>query len=402
MFSGLIQQYGNNLVKGGMRNLPLALAGYLQAHGGEIRTDARVDRILVEDGRAAAVRLADGDVIDVGQLVASNIDPQQLALRLLGDEVVGSKIADKMRRYELGESVLVIYLALDRPVHYKAGALVGRGLYVHPAAPSMDAHARQFQECRGGLLPSRPFALLCNDSAAEPGRAPAGKALMKLVVQPVPYRIQGDAGGTITGSTWQQVKESFADRVIEQLTADYIPDLRANIACRVVHSPVDLETLLPSTPQGTITHGAFLPYQIGAMRPIPEMGRYRSPVDNVYLCGSGSHPGAGVSMAPGRNAAQAIYRDLALAFDADFDIAARVDLPTEVPTSDELEAPVTDFRRGCGSTVHPSLDSLRPRRARCRAGCWARRCSSTSRGGECPLCQCDVVRTGWRRVIPRS
>jgi hypothetical protein len=79
--------------------------------------------VLVEDGRAVAVRLSDGDVIDVGQLVASNIDPQQLALHLLGDDVVGSKIADKMRRYELGESVLVIYLALDRPVHYKAGVL---------------------------------------------------------------------------------------------------------------------------------------------------------------------------------------------------------------------------------------------------------------------------------------
>ena len=315
-FSGLIQEYGNNLVKGGMRNLPLALAGFLGEHGGEIRTRARADKILVEHGRAVAVRLADGDVIDVGQLVASNIDPQQLALNLLGDDVVGPKIAGKMRRYELGESVLVIYLALDRPVHYKAGELVGRGLYAHPASPSLDAFSRQFQECRGGLLPSRPFALLCNDSAADPGRVPAGKALMKLVVQPVPYRIEGDAGGTITGTTWQQVKEAFADRVIDQLTEDYIPDLRDNIICRVVHSPVDLETLLPSTPQGTITHGAFLPYQVGAMRPIPEMGRYKSPVGNVYLCGSGSHPGAGVSMAPGRNAAQAIYRDLSLAFDA--------------------------------------------------------------------------------------
>ena len=189
-----------------MRNLPLALAGFLGEHGGEIRTRARVDKILVEHGRAVAVRLADGDVIDVGQLVASNIDPQQLALNLLGDDVVGPKIAGKMRRYELGESVLVIYLALDRPVHYKAGELVGRGLYAHPAAPSLDAFSRQFQECRGGLLPSRPFALLCNDSAADPGRVPAGKALMKLVVQPVPYRIEGDAGGTITGSTWQQVE----------------------------------------------------------------------------------------------------------------------------------------------------------------------------------------------------
>jgi beta-carotene ketolase (CrtO type) len=241
--------------------------------------------------------------------------------------VVGSKIARKMRQYELGESVLVIYLALDRPVHYKAGELTGRGLYVHPAAPSLDALSRQFEECRGGLLPSRSFYLLCNDSAADPGRAAAGKALMKIVAQPVPYRIKGDADGTITGTTWQEVKGSFADRVIDQLTKDYIPDLSDNIACRLVHSPVDLEALLPSTPRGTITHGAFRPYQVGAMRPIPEMGRYKSPVGNGHLRGSGSHPGAGVSMAPGRNAAQAIYRDLSLAFHADIDPSTRVELP---------------------------------------------------------------------------
>jgi beta-carotene ketolase (CrtO type) len=314
MFCGLIQQFGNNVVKGGMRNLPLALAGFLEAHGGAVRTHAKVDKILIEKGRAVAVRLSDGETIDVGELVASNVDPQQLVLGLLGEEVVGSRIAGKMRHYELGESVLVIYLALDRPVHYKAGALAGRGLYAHPSAVSLDAFSRQFHECRSGLLPARPFALLCNDSAADPSRVPAGKALMKLVVQPVPYAITGDAGGTITGTTWQEVKEPYADRVIDQLTEDYIPELRDNIACRVVHSSVDLETLLPSTPHGTITHGAFLPYQIGAMRPIPEIGRYRSPVGNVYLCGSGSHPGAGVSMAPGRNAAQVIYCDLSLAF----------------------------------------------------------------------------------------
>ena len=137
---------------------------------------------------------------------------------------------------------------------------------------------------------------------------------MKLVVQPVPYVIAGDASGTISGTTWQEVKERYADRVIRQLSEDYIPDLRDNIACRVVHSPVDLETLLPSTVHGTVTHGAFLPYQLGAMRPVAEMGYYKSPIDNVYLCRSGSHPGGGVSMAPGRNAAQAIYRDLSLTF----------------------------------------------------------------------------------------
>lgn len=312
-FATLIQQFGNNVSKGGMRNLALALAGFLEAHGGEIRTNADVKKIRVENRKAVAVRLADGSWIDVGRLIASSVDPQQLALGLLGEELVGAEIARKMRRYELGESVMVIYVALSRPIHYKTGETAGRGVYVHPA-PSLDFLARQFQECRGGLLPSHPFALLCNDSACDPTRAPAGRALMKLVVQPVPYAIAGDAGGTIGGMTWDAVKERYADRIIEQVNADYIPDLRENIACRVVHSPVDLESLLPSAPRGTITHGAFLPYQLGAMRPIPELGCYRSPVGNVYLCGSGSHPGGGVSMAPGRNAAQVIYRDLALTF----------------------------------------------------------------------------------------
>ena len=137
---------------------------------------------------------------------------------------------------------------------------------------------------------------------------------MKLVLQPVPYVIKGDATGKITGRTWDDAKEPFADFVIDQITRDYIPNFRDKVLKRVVHSPTDIEALMPSAPRGTITHGAFVPYQLGSMRPIPEMGNYRSPIPNVYLCGSGSHPGAGVTMAPGRNAAQIIYSDLKLDF----------------------------------------------------------------------------------------
>jgi phytoene dehydrogenase-like protein len=108
------------------------------------------------------------------------------------------------------------------------------------------------------------------------------------------------------------VKESFADRVIDLITRDYIPDFCDKIIKRVVRSRQDIESILPSALEGTNTHGAFVPCQIGAMRPIPEMGNYRSTVPNVYLCGSGSHPGPGVTMAPGRNAAQIIYQDLGL------------------------------------------------------------------------------------------
>jgi phytoene dehydrogenase-like protein len=128
------------------------------------------------------------------------------------------------------------------------------------------------------------------------------------------YRITGDAAGRITERNWSVVKEPFADYVIDFLTRDHIPDLQDKILKRVVHSPEDIETMLSSALQGTNSHGAFVPYQIGAMRPIPEMGHYQSPVANVYLCGSGSHPGPGVTMAPGRNAARLIYGALGIEF----------------------------------------------------------------------------------------
>ena len=313
-FCMVIQHFGNNIVKGGMRNLPLALEGFLKAHSGEIRTDAQVERIHVENGQAVAVQLSEGEQIEVGQLVASNVNPQQLVLGLLGEGQIGPALAKKMRNYELGESVMVIYLALDGRVEYKAGPQAGRSVYVHPTPADQEYFSRLFYEVRSKLLPSEPFALICNDSVQDLSRVPSGKGLMKLVMQPVPYEIKGDAAGRIKRRTWDEVKELFADYVIDRLTRDYIPTLREKILNRVVHSPLDLERLMPSAPRGTITHGALLPYQLGSMRPIPEMGNYKSPVSNVYLCGSGSHPGAGVSMAPGRNAAQVICQDLGLDF----------------------------------------------------------------------------------------
>ena len=314
LFCMVVQQYGNNVVKGGMRNLPVALTSFLESHGGKVRTNAQVRHIVVENNKAKAVHLSDGEEIEVRQLIASSVDPQHLVLDLLGEHQVGKDLANKMRRYELGESVMVIYLALDSPVEYKAGPEAGQSIYVHATPASLDYFSHLFYEVRSGLLPSRPFALLCNDSSGDPSRVPPGKALMKIVVQPVPYAIKGDALNQISGRTWKEVKESFANRILDQVTRDYVPHLRDKILKRVVHGPTDLEELMPSAPRGTITHGAFVPYQTGSMRPIPEMGQYRSPIPNVYLCGSGSHPGAGVTMAPGRNAAQIIYKDLGLDF----------------------------------------------------------------------------------------
>ena len=310
LFTTLIQDQGNRVVKGGMHNLSLALASHLRSKGGEIRTGARVHRIHVNNGRAVGVVLADGEEIPVKRVVASNVDPRQLVVDFLGPDVVGTDLVQRIEHYEWGDGYLVMYLALDGPLTYRAGADAGRSAYVHPAPPSLEYLARIYTECRSGLLPAHPLVVMCNDAAVDPTRAPSGKAVMKLIAHNVPYQIEGDATGRIGARDWDGAKEPYADYLIDMLTDTYVPNLKDRILKRVVHSPVDMERLMPSAVRGTVAHGAFLPYQMGASRPLPELGQYRTPVSNVYLCGSGSHPGGGVSMAPGRNAALRIVTDL--------------------------------------------------------------------------------------------
>jgi phytoene dehydrogenase-like protein len=314
LFASVLQNVGNNLVKGGMNRVSLALAEYLQAHGGEIRTHVRAEKILGDTKRATVVRLTSGEEIPVGQLVVSNVDPVHLVLDLLRAGMVGQDMVRKMEQYEWGDSVFVIFVALDSPINYKAGAAARQSAHVHLTEPSLDFFARVYLQCRGGALPSAPMIVSWNDSAIDPGRAPAGKALMKFVVLSVPYVITGDATGSVPGRTWDEAREPYADYLIDLITANYIPDLKAKILKRVAHSPVDISRKIISAVRGTLGQGAFLPYQNGSCRPIPELGQYKTPVPNVYLCSSGSHPGPGVSMAPGRNAAQVIFRDLGLDF----------------------------------------------------------------------------------------
>ncbi|MGE5259834.1 MAG: phytoene desaturase family protein [Actinomycetota bacterium] len=312
LFASLLQDVGNRAVKGGMHHLPLALAAYLRSRGGEIRTGVRVAKILVQNNHATGVRLTDGEVIAIAEdgLIASNVDPFHLVVDFLGEETVGGELVAKMGHYEWGDACMVIYLALNAPVTYKAGPDAQRSPYVHATTPSLEYLARIYTECRSGQLPAFPFVLMCNDSVIDPSRAPAGKAVMKMVVHNVPYEIRGNATGKISGRTWDEVKEPYADHLIDYLTATYAPTLKGSILKRVVHSPVDMERLMLSAVRGTVTHGAFLPYQEGSQRPLPELGQYRTPVPNVYLCGSGSHPGGGITMAPGHNAARVILNDL--------------------------------------------------------------------------------------------
>lgn len=316
LFAMVLQDAGNNLVKGGMHRVSQALAADVVAHGGAIQTSTTATRILLEDGRATGVQLAGGEVIPVGKLVAAGTDPGHAILDLLGPGVLDERVTEGMRRYEWGDATMVIWVALASDVAYAADPSLGQAAHVHLTSPSLAALAESAAQCRAGLLPETPLIVSWNDSNIDPSRVPAGKALKKFVVLGVPYEITGDAAGRVAARTWDEAREPYADYLIDMIEEHYLPGLKENILGRTVHSPLDLERKLSSAVRGTIGHGATLPYQMGPMRPIPQLARYRTPVANVYLCSSGTHPGPGVSMGPGRNAAQIIYRDLSLDFGA--------------------------------------------------------------------------------------
>lgn len=316
LFGAVLQAEGNNFVKGGMHHVTLAMANYLEEHGGTIRTSATVDRIIVEDSRATGVRLDSGEEIRANKLIASSADPAQLALRFLGKEIVGEEIAKGMEQYDWGDATMVMYVALDAPVAFAAGDEFEHAAHVHLTPESIMSMAQAANECRAGLLPAAPLIVAWNDSIIDPSRAPAGKQLKKFVVLGVPDKIAGDATGHVTARDWDEAKAAYADYILEMIDTTYMPGLRKHILKCETHSPVDLERKLSSAVRGTIGQGAMLPYQTGSMRPIPALGEYRSPVPNVYLCGSGSHPGPGVSMAAGRNATKVIFQDMGIDFDA--------------------------------------------------------------------------------------
>jgi phytoene dehydrogenase-like protein len=180
----------------------LALAAELESLGGEIRTAATVQRIEVGADTATAVILEDGERVAVGTLVAASVDPAQLALRLLSEEVIGRDAAHRAARIEWGDAVLVIYAALDGLVEYAAGAEAGAAAHVHLSAPSLDAMAQATNQCHAGKLPEAPVIVSWNDSAIDPGGAPVGKHLKKFVVLGVPYEIEGDATGRVGVGGW--------------------------------------------------------------------------------------------------------------------------------------------------------------------------------------------------------
>ena len=298
---------GMSVVEGGASRLPEALAGVVRDAGGEVRTSARVRRVIVEGGRATGVELDAGETIAAQRAIVANLTPGVL---FNGRMVPPSALPDRFRRqvarYAYGPGTLMLHAALSGPLPWAAGEDLPEFGYVH-VGPYVDDMARTYTEALAGLLPSSPMLVVGQTTAIDPSRAPAGGHVLWIQVRMVPSRIAGDAAGSIEARSWEDAKRPLAERVLDKLE-DYAPGARERILDWTVLAPDDLERHNPNLVGGDSLGGSHHLSQNLVFRPVPGWSGYRTPVDGLYMVGAGTWPGAGVNAISGRLVADMITR----------------------------------------------------------------------------------------------
>jgi phytoene dehydrogenase-like protein len=288
-------------VIGGMGAITKAMARAARGFGAEIRTSAPVAAVDVRDGSVRGVALEDGTEI-AAPVVLSNADPKRTFLGLVDErELPGEFLADVDAIRMNGPCAKVNLVLAEEP---RVSAIPQdadpgqRALFT--LLPSLDFADRCYETARRGEIPERLWVDCVVASNVDPTLAPEGRHVMTCFVQYVPYRLRE--------GTWDRHRDLLADRVLNSI-ADYAPNVPAAVVARQVLTPLDLETTYGLT-EGNIFHGDLSIDQLFFMRPVPGWAGYRSPVDGLYLCGAGAHPGGGVTGAPGYNAARVAVRDL--------------------------------------------------------------------------------------------
>jgi phytoene dehydrogenase-like protein len=291
------------VVVGGMGAITRALAAAARERGVTLRTQAKVLAIeLGGKGAVEAVRLETGEAVRA-TVVVSGAAPRTTFMDLLPAGALPRDLEQHMRSFQdLGAS-LKVHLALAELPDFTAmpGTAPGpqhRGLINF--CPTVDFIERAWDDCKRGRFSERPTIEACIHSVSDPSCAPPGKHIMTCFVQYGPRHLKE--------GRWQDLKETVADRVVAEI-ARYAPNLPGAVLHRHVYTPEDFETVF-GLPGGNIYHGAMTPDQLFSFRPAAGWADYRTPVRNLYLCGSGTHPGGGVWGAPGWNAAHQVLRDI--------------------------------------------------------------------------------------------
>lgn len=288
------------MVKGGPGALAAAMAGAARGAGAEIRTSAPVARILVENDRAVGVVLENGNEIRAGAVV-SNADPRRTFLGLVDPVDLDPEFLTKVRNFRARGTVAKVHYALNALSPFSGVAnpadLHGRIVI----APGIDYLERAFDASKYGEIPRHPYLDITIPTLGDPSLAPTGKHVLSAHVQFVPYQLAA-------GVSWDGRRGALL-AIVSQVLEQYAPGFGATIEATQVLTPVDLELRYGLT-GGQIYHGEPSLDQLFTMRPILGWAQYTTPIAGLFLCGSGTHPGGGITGASGQNAAREIVKRL--------------------------------------------------------------------------------------------
>jgi phytoene dehydrogenase-like protein len=268
-------------------------------YGAEIRTQAAVDQVLIKNGLACGVVLTTGEEY-LSKVVVSGVDPKRTFLKMIDSNHLDTEFVKQVENFKIRGSSAKVNLSLDALPDFTSWP--GDGPHLAGAisiSPSLDYIERAYDDAKYGDYSRRPYMDIIIPSMLDPGMAPPGKHVMSIFVQYAPYDLK-------TG-TWLEKREAFGDTVIDTLS-EYAPNLKNIILHRQIVTPWDLEQEFGLT-EGNIFQGELTLDQLFFLRPIAGWAKYRTPIKNLYMCGSCTHPGGGVMAASGRLAALEILKD---------------------------------------------------------------------------------------------
>jgi phytoene dehydrogenase-like protein len=285
--------------RGGTGAISNAIGAAARELGVEIRTQAPVAKILVKDNRAAGVVLKSGEEIRCN-VVSSSVDPHLTFEVFMEPKELPADFLESVQRYKFRGSSGKVNMALKGLPDFKA--LPGAGAHLRGAisiSPKMEYMERAYDDAKYGHYSKRPYIDMVIPSLTDPSVAPPGKHVLSCFVQYAPYKLaQG---------TWDDHREAFGNNVVDTI-AEHAPNIRDILIDKQVLTPLDLEREFGLT-QGNIFQGELSLEQLFFLRPVPGWAYYRTPVDNLYMCGSATHPGGGIMGANGRIASQVILKE---------------------------------------------------------------------------------------------
>ena len=285
--------------RGGTGAVSMAIARSAEHFGADILTEAPVEKVIVKNGRAIGIALENGNEYQADKVI-SGLDPKLSFLKMVDESDLPSDFVTDIKNFRIRGSSGKVNLALDGLPDFTC--LPGSGPHLRGAisiGPSYDYLEKAYDDAKYGNFSKVPFLDIIMPSVLDPDMAPPGKHVMSCFVQYAPYHIKGD---------WNdQKREAFGDAVINAI-ARFAPNIKNIILHRQVLTPADLESTFGLT-EGNIFHGELSLQQLFVLRPAANWADYKTPIKNYYQCGSGTHPGGGITGSPGEMAAKKILRD---------------------------------------------------------------------------------------------